>query len=533
MGEEKWEEAMKEEELKENVPVSVKIGKRTVLLIRTNGRIYAIGGKCSHYGAPLNNGILLDHVLTCPWHNARFDITSGAVKSPPAADDLAQYEVKVENGMIMVRKVAFDMTQAASDKGKNAQKKEKICIIVGAGAAGSSAASTMRKEGFDGRIILLTEEEEFPYDRPNLSKDFLTGEVKREWMSLKPESFYSDMEIEILRNYKVIGIEVKEKKLTFAHETQMRYDKLLVATGGIPRTPSLPGTDYEGFFLLRSFADAESILSFLERSECAVIIGGGFIGLEAASALKKRGLEVHLVAPERVPMGRIFGATIGSRIRTEHEKNGVQLHLGTTPKEILKNGRRAKVVLSDQNRIDADIIIAGIGVVPAVGFLENSGLVQDGAIPVNGFLQSGNEDLFAAGDVATVPDSITGEKRRIEHWVEALRQGQHAARSMMGRKSDYSEVPFFWTHQYDLNVRYVGYSNSPDQVMERGDVEGDNFVCGFYEKGRLKAAAGIGRDGEIILLGEVLKAGINITQERFVDEGTDLRAVLMKSREHD
>ncbi|KPJ82698.1 MAG: hypothetical protein AMS17_18870 [Spirochaetes bacterium DG_61] len=318
MEEEKWEEAIKEDELKENVPISVKIGKKTVLLVRSDNRIHAIAGKCPHYGALLQNGLLLDHVLTCPWHNARFDITSGKMKSPPAADDLALYEVKVEDGIVYVRKAAgVAPSEKDEDREKHARKGERIFLIVGAGAAGSSAAVTLRKEGFDGRVIMLTEEGEFPYDRPNLSKDYLTGEVKREWMILKPEEFYRDLEIEVLRNYKVIGVDVNERKITFAHETQMKYDRLLVATGGIPRTPPISGTEFDGFFLLRSFADAEDILSRLDRTKRVVIIGAGFIGLESASALRKRDIEVHLVAP-----GCIFPFRGHSRRDKEERING-------------------------------------------------------------------------------------------------------------------------------------------------------------------------------------------------------------------
>ena len=528
MEEEKWEETVKEEELKDNVPVAVKVGKRTVLLIRSGDDIYAIGGKCSHYGASLKDGVLIDHVLTCPLHNARFDITDGRVKSPPAADDLTRYMVKVEKGIIYVKKA--EAKKAPEKKGKVQKKGDNIFIIIGAGAAGNTAALTLRHEGFTGRIILLTEEGELPYDRPNLSKDFLTGEVKREWMWLKSGEHYRDMEIEVLRNYKVTNVDVKEKKVTFAHETQMRYDKLLIASGGIPKTPGIPGTDFPGFYLLRSFSDAEGILAALGQAEQVVIIGAGFIGLETASSLRKRDLEVHVVAPQLVPMAHIFGLKIGKRLKNLHEKNGVHFHLGITPEEIIQDGKTAKVLLSDQSSITAHIIIAGIGIVPAVGFIESAGLIEDGAIPVNEFLQTENKDVFAAGDVAIVPDSITGEKRRIEHWVEALRQGQHVARSMMGRRLDYTEIPFFWTRQYETSVQYVGHSKSPDTILFRGSEEGDSFVSGYYEQGRLKAAAGIQREKDIILLSEILKGGINISPAQFKDESIDLKEILMKSK---
>jgi NADPH-dependent 2,4-dienoyl-CoA reductase/sulfur reductase-like enzyme/nitrite reductase/ring-hydroxylating ferredoxin subunit len=534
MKNESWEEAVKEDELKMNVPYSAKVGKKTVVLVRASDGIHALGGKCPHHGAPLSEGVLLEHILTCPWHNARFDIISGKMDSPPALSDVAHYEVKVEKGMVYVRKALVEASvQISQDEqnivGRSTSGKRDTIVIVGGGAAGNTAAITLKREGFPGRIILLTAEAELPYDRPNLSKDFLTGEAKREWIPLETEEFYQQLGIEIFLNHKVVDIDIREKTLTFAHESRLSYDKLLVATGGIPRSPAITGVDVPGFYLLRSFYDAEMILAALDNVEHVAVIGASFIGLEVAASLRTRNLDVHVIAPELVPMERIFGARVGNYIKKLCEDGGVHMHLGVTPEEIFGDGKIREVLLSDESKVPAEIVIAGIGVVPAVTFLEETGLVRNGAVTVNGRLQTDNEDIFAAGDIAVVPDPFTGSGRRIEHWVEAERQGQHAARTMMGLESDYRQVPFFWTKMFDTVIQYVGYSHTPEKIVYRGKVEEGNFLSGYYEKGKLKAVAGVGRPKDIIISSEIIKSGYNVSSQYFQDEGKDLRELFLKN----
>jgi NADPH-dependent 2,4-dienoyl-CoA reductase/sulfur reductase-like enzyme/nitrite reductase/ring-hydroxylating ferredoxin subunit len=514
--EEKWEEAGKLEDLKEGIPTAVKVDKKNILLVKIGDEVHACGAKCTHYGGPLKDGVLKGLVVTCPLHTARFDVSTGEVQSPPALDHLPSYDTKVQKGKVMIRK-----REREAPKKTPARKKETF-VILGAGAAGTSAALTLRRRGFTGRLVMLTAEAELPYDRPNLSKDFLTGEVKREWMSLNPPDVYKNLEIEIWTNHKAIGIDLDDNRLGFAHGSQLGYDKLLLATGGIPRTPGLPGTDTTRFFLLRSFSDAEAVLKALEGSREVIIIGASFIGLEVAASLRSKNLSVHVVAPEKVPMAKVFGDRIGGYVQALHESKGVRFHLGVDAEELTGEGDRRTLKLSDGTSITADLVIAGVGVVPAVNYLDESGLVENGAVPVDRSLQTKREGVFAAGDIAVVPDPASGKGRRIEHWVEAERQGQHAALAMLGEKTPYSEVPFFWTKQYDSSLKYVGNARSWDAVAYRGNVESGNFLAGFYEKGRLLAAAGSGRATDIILLGEILRAGGTVPQDRLQDDGFDL-----------
>jgi len=522
MNENEWEEVIKEEQLEEGIPTTVKAGKKTILLIRSGGNIYANSGKCPHYGAPLRDGVLLDHHLTCPWHNARFDITSGKMESPPALSDLTHYQVKVENGAVFVRK-------APSEKAVPAIKDKQTVLILGAGAAGNACAVTLRRAGFKGRVIMATSESELPYDRPNLSKDFLTGEVKKEWIPLNTEQYYRELEIEILRNHKAVEVDIQGRRVLFAHGGAVKFDKLLLATGSIPRTPSIPGVNVPGFFLLRSLADAESILLALNKVKKVVVMGAGFIGLEVASALRSLDLLVNVVSPEQIPMAGIFGERIGKWIKRIHQESGTRFFLSSTVNEIRGIGRLKEVVCSTGETIPADMVIAGIGVVPAVAYLQGTNLTANGGVPVNSHLETQVSGIYAAGDIAIVPDPFTGEGRRIEHWVEAERQGMHVAGCIMGSEEEYKEVPFFWSKQHETMLKYIGYTRAYDQVSYHGEVESGKFLAGFYEKGNLRAAAGCGMDKEIIYIQNLLKNGKNLPSRLLKDSTKELEQILVEA----
>lgn len=527
----KWEEAASCDDVKEGLPLSVKVGNRNIVFIRRGDKIYASGAKCPHYGAPLGEGVLIDHVLTCPWHTARFDVTSGMMVSPPALDDLSRFEVKIRKGKVYVKKTEKPpfRIQVKREKG--------TFVIIGGGAAGFSAAFTLRKEGFDGRVIIATAESEAPYDRPNLSKDYLSGELEAKWMPLKSPEFYREMCIELLTNYRLILIDRKNRALHFTGGLYLEYDKLLLATGAIPKTPDIPGHDLKNFFLLRSLSDANAIISTLDNVKDVVVLGASFLGLEVASSLRNWDLNVHIVAPESIPMARIFGPEIGELLLKTHISKGVQFHLGVTPERIKGDDRVREVVLSNRKKVHTDVVIAGIGVVPAVTCVSDTDLLENNSVVVDSTLKTRDDNIYAAGDIALVPDHITGKGRRIEHWVEAQRQGQHAARAMLGSNEPYREVPFFWTKQYDKVLKYVGYSKGYDRLVYRGNVESGNFLAGYYTKGQgegspleLRAAASMGRSDEIIIVSELLKAGISVPPEVFQDESSDLREFFEKKR---
>jgi NADPH-dependent 2,4-dienoyl-CoA reductase/sulfur reductase-like enzyme/nitrite reductase/ring-hydroxylating ferredoxin subunit len=511
-----WVKVVAENELMEGAASVVEVEEKKVLLVRSEGRIYACGNECSHYHAPLSDGLIAGHVVTCPWHNARFDIRDGGLVAPPGLNNVSSYETKVENGQVWIRqsgKGTIPMPEGEDDR---------TMLIVGAGAAGNSAAETLRREGFAGRIVMVTGESYGPYDRTMLSKDLLSGEAPAKWLPLRGQKFYDRLKVELMTEKQVTAVDPPGRTVTFADGTTMSADKILLATGGEPRTLPVPGADRAGCHYLRSRKDAESILAELETAKTAVIVGASFIGLEVACSLRTRELEVHIVAPEEVPLANIFGEQIGGRIKKTHEENGVIFHLGQTVKELAGQDRVSEVVLADGSRLAADLVIIGVGVKPAVDFLEGSGLAKDGAVPVNARLETTAEGIFAAGDIAVVPDGRSGEPRRIEHWVEAGRQGMHAARCMLGARDSYPYVPFFWSKQYGSSLRYVGHAPKFDEVVFRGKVTDKFFLAGFYVGGKLAAAASVGKARELIRLGQLLEAGKSVSPDQLKDPKFDI-----------
>jgi NADPH-dependent 2,4-dienoyl-CoA reductase/sulfur reductase-like enzyme/nitrite reductase/ring-hydroxylating ferredoxin subunit len=515
-----WKKAIEEAKLAESVPTPVEVDGAKILLVKAEGKIYACGNECSHYHAPLTDGLLAGHVVTCPSHNARFDIRDGRMLAAPGLNDLPTYEVKLDNGAVYVRQA----TKGAIPMPEGEDKR--TFLIVGAGAAGNAAAEVLRREGFCGRIVMVTAEAVGPYDRTMLSKDYLSGEAPAKWLPLRGEKFYNRLNIEVLTKRRVVALDPKSRTVTFEGGDTLQADAILLATGGVPRRLPVPGADLDGVFLLRSQADAEALIaaaeSAAESGGGAVIIGASFIGLEVAGALRARGLEVHVAAPEEIPLARVFGDDIGRRIKERHAENGIRFHLGRTAKEIRGSGKVDQVVLDDGATLPAAIVVVGVGIHPAVDYLEGSGLARDGAVPVNELLETAAEGIYAAGDIALAPDPLGGGPRRIEHWVEAERQGQHAARAMLGSKEPYREVPFFWSRQLGKSLRYIGFAREFDRVIVRGDVARDDFVAGFYHSGTLKAAASIGHTRELIRLGQILQAGGTVSPEQLGDPKFDL-----------
>ena len=512
----KWHKTVAEDQLKEGAPIAARIGTRTVFLTRVEGRIYAMGGKCSHYGGHLEKGRLQDHIITCPLHTARFDVRTGQVQAPPALDDLAGYETKVEGGAVYVRKIRAEVPSVP--RGDD----DRTFLILGAGAGGLNAALALRKIGFAGRVLMATAEADMPYDRPDLSKGFMAGGTARDQLALQPEAVYQRLGIEILKEHRATGVDRRAKTVVFSNRRKLRYDRLLLATGGTPRVPDIKGTRLSGFFVLRSLRDADAITAAISGAKAVAVIGGSFLGLEVAASLRSRGLEVHVIAPEPVLMARVFGAEIGAFIRRRHEKSGIVFHLERTATEISGGKKVSGVVLSDGSRIAAQVVIAGIGVVPATGYLETSGLLVKGVVPVDARFQTADPDIFAVGDIALIPDPVTGEARRVEHWVEAERQGRHAAWGLAGIAKDYCETPFFWTNQGDVSIKYAGYASSFDRVAFRGDLEAEKVLIGYYREGALRAVASLGRTKEFLAVIEIIKAGTGIPLSRFEDPRAEL-----------
>jgi NADPH-dependent 2,4-dienoyl-CoA reductase/sulfur reductase-like enzyme/nitrite reductase/ring-hydroxylating ferredoxin subunit len=518
-----WQKLTEEAKFAEGIPLAFPLGKSTVLGVRLDGVIHVCGGKCTHYGGSLEKGFLRGSIITCLSHGARFDVKNGRKEAAPALEHLKCYETKVENGDVYVRPAPRAPYPQRPDTANQ------TFLIIGAGAAGNAAAETLRQNGFSGQLTMISPEETLPYDRPNLSKEFLAGKAKPEWLPLRSQSFYDERRIQLKLGHKVIGIDIGTRTVTLDDGDRLPWNRLLLATGGIPRPLEIPGKEKEGVYLLRSRRDAEAIIQAAQRARSAVVIGASFIGLEVASALRQRDLEVRIVAPETLPLQRIFGERIGTWIRGFHEDHGVQFYLGQTVVEILGSGNVEAVRLKDGTVVAADLIVVGIGIKPALDYLTGTGLVKENGIPVDACLRTSVEGIYAAGDIAAVPYGLAGQRIRVEHWVVAERHGQHAALAMLGSAEPYKEIPFFWTRQFDRSLTYLGWANSFDRVAYRGQFGNEGFFAGFYRDGVLHAAASLRRNMDLFITGELLKAGIAIPFEQFSDDKTDLRSLLPDS----
>jgi NADPH-dependent 2,4-dienoyl-CoA reductase/sulfur reductase-like enzyme len=354
---------------------------------------------------------------------------------------------------------------------------------------------------------MITQELRLPYDRPNLSKGYLSGDAGPEALPWRTPEFYRDYGIEVLVGQRVARVEVPLKTLNFADGRTLTYDALLLATGGAPRRLEIPGAQRPNVFTLRSADDADAIIGAALPASRVVVIGTGFIGMEAAAALTKRGLAVTVVGRGAIPLDRQLGPEIGGMLQQAHEEHGVAFRLGRTPVRLEGDGRVHALVLDDGEVLPADLVVVGLGVKPATDILQGVKLNPDGSVSTDRRLRV-TEGLYAAGDVARFPDWRTGEAIRIEHWRLAEQHGRVAAHNLAGRRVEFAGIPFFWSEQFDLFLQYVGHAESWDELIVHGDLAGRNFL-GFYVKGnRVMAAAGLQRDRQLAALAELMRLDI-------------------------
>jgi NADPH-dependent 2,4-dienoyl-CoA reductase/sulfur reductase-like enzyme/nitrite reductase/ring-hydroxylating ferredoxin subunit len=486
----------------------VKVGDTPVLLARSNDDFYALGAFCSHLGAPMAQGLMNDGRIVCPWHMASFEVQTGQQCEPPGLDGLTNYPLIIDGDDIVV-----DVPEGSSPHQTpkmathNPETDGRVFVILGAGIAGQTAAEMLRQEGYEGRIIMITAEAEVPYRRTALSKKYLQSDSADAVPKLRSPEFFEAYGIEVWRDRAVTAVKPYEHSLTFEDGEVLTYHQLLVATGGKARRLDAPGVDLDNIFTLHKAEDAVQIVETAQAGKRAVVIGSSFIGMETAASLTQAGLSITVVSPEAVPFDKIFGSVVGHRLQVMHEENGVQFHLNARATGFEGNGAVEAVVLDNGDRIPADLVIVGIGIEPATGFLEAMKLHSgDGSVVVDAYLRA-VESVFAAGDVARYPDPRSGSDIRIEHWRLAAQHGRIAARNMLGQAVPFKGVPFFWTNQFSMKLHYVGHADDWDDVIIHGDLEAGKFLAFYVESDQILAVLGNGYNQELIAIAEMMRLG--------------------------
>ena len=458
-----------------------------ILLARRGNEVFAIDAICTHYGAPLADGLLVDDTVRCPWHHACFSLRTGALLRAPALQGLSCWQVEQRDGMIYVgdkRSAAERMTAPVGAPSN--------IVIVGGGAAGNAAAETLRNEGYTGAITMLSADASLPCDRPTLSKGFLAGTADEAYNLLRSEDFYREQHIDLKLNTRVTAIDVDKHQLHLADGGSQSYDALLLATGATPIHLNLPGSDLPHVHYLRTLKDGEALTAAAKKAKHAVVIGASFIGLEVASSLRTRGVEVDVIGRETVLMEKVLGAKVGAFLKELHEKHGVTFHLGTSVSKISADS----VTLEDGSVLGADLVVIGIGVRPSLELAEQAGLSVNHGVTVDEYLQTSVPGIYAAGDIARWPDKLSGEAIRVEHWVVAERQGQTAARNLLGKRERFDAVPFFWSEQYDFSLAYVGHAEQWDKAVLDGSLADFDCRISYQRDGKELATAVVRRDLE-------------------------------------
>lgn len=482
----------------------VEVGDAEVLLVKLEGEFYAVGGECTHFGAPLADGVIHKGRVRCPWHQACFDAASGDMEEPPGLDVLSKFEAREEADEVVVS-VPDDATGQTTPEmaEKDLEEDDRTFVIVGGGAAGASAVETLRVNGFQGEIKLITREENLPYDRTQLSKVRIAKNLKGV-PTLRSQDFYEEIDVDVLTDTEVVGVEKDEKGVSLAGGKTIGYDKLLVATGSQPNDLPVPGTELSNVFTLRDPLDLEKINNSAEEGSRAVVVGSSFIGMETAVSLYERGLDVTVVSLSSVPFERVLGDEIGELYKETHSKKGINFELNSSVSSFKGDGEATILELQDGSTLAADFFVLGVGVSPSTGFLENTlELNEDGGIAVDEQLRA-EEDIYAAGDVASFPYWGSGEEVRIEHWRLAHQHGRLAGRNMVGSREKYRSVPLFWTNQFDIYLRYIGYADSWDEIIFDGDISEKRFIGYFVEDDQVLAAVGVNANQKMAALSELM-----------------------------
>ena len=477
-----------------------------VLLTNVDGTVYAVESKCSHFGLPLENAALCGHRLRCPFHHACFDVRDGKQLEAPGMDGVATFSVEVKDGNIHLSDTPNPAAKPAPAPA-SAPNYETFFdyVIVGGGIAAANAVDGIRELDQEGSIALLTREDLPPYDRTHVSKALMDGGKEPADLPVRSEAYYAEQGVDLREKTVVSEVNVEKKTVSILGGDVLTYKKVLLATGGTPRQLDLPGSSLNDVHLVRRATDAEAIKKKVTRGTKVVIVGGSFIGLEAAMSLGKQGGDITVVSPEETLFAGPFGKKIGDWVQGLHEAKGVKFRLGRKVKAINGDGKVSGVQLDNDDELPAEIVVVGIGVKPETSYLIGLAATNDGGVKVNNHLETSVDGVYAAGDIARYPDREGSV--RIEHWKVAAQQGKTAGRNMAGAGEPYTMVPFFWSNQQGVNIRYVGHATDYDEIVYDG-TPGDGPFIAFYLKGdHCQAALGVKRDKDVAMIGELMNAG--------------------------
>ncbi|PFH31742.1 pyridine nucleotide-disulfide oxidoreductase domain-containing protein [Besnoitia besnoiti] len=517
--------------------VAVNGGVEKILLTRTAaGTFFCTGASCSHYGVSLAKGVLtVRGTVTCPLHDAEFDIKTGKCVNGPGLSAIPTYPVQVKGGRV-VADLPTDIAETAEPNyAKTKTGKNETIVILGGGAAAGAAAETLRTEGFDGRIVMITAEKFPPYDRPMLTKNLNAQPEQVELRSLK--TLQEDLDIQVLVATRATGVDVNKKIVNLEGAPDIKFDKLLLCTGSDARKLSnLPNVDARGIFTLRTLEDHQELNKFYQESKKQnsepriAVVGSSFTGLEVASSFKGRCSNVTVIGMESVPFERALGARVGESMKNLITSKGVRYYPRSSVTGFTKSrGRVTGVELASGEVVQADIVIIGAGSVPATQFLKNGDalpLCKDGSIITDPLLRvPSSPDVFVAGDIATYPYVKTGDLIRVEHWAVAMQQGRVAALNMLGRHVPFTQIPFFWSRVFGNNMRFAGWIGGGfDEVIIEGDLEKHQFVAYYVKNDRVQAVCAMNRD-------PVAVAAIELLQLNLMPTPGELRQGLKNSQD--
>ncbi|XP_045125782.1 apoptosis-inducing factor 3-like isoform X1 [Portunus trituberculatus] len=511
-----------EDDLPKDGMKSFEFNGEKVLVVHHKGQLSAIGSKCSHYGAPLEKGTLCEGRVRCPWHGACFNVATGDIEDFPGLDSIPKYDIEVAEGQVKVRasKTLLINGKRTKAMAKRDPNNNSSFVIIGGGGAGASCAEALRQEGFTGRVILITQESQLPYDRPKLSKAM---DIAPEKILLRSESFYESGDIEVLMGVSAEGVNTEEKMIHLSTGDTVAYEKLFIATGGKPRRLGIAGDQLPNVWVVRSPQDANAVAAAAAQKR-VVVVGTSFIGMEVAAFLSSndRAASVTVIGNTSVPFEYSLGHDVGQRIQEMFEEKGVKFIAKSGVVGISEDeGKASGVTLDSGETVEADVVVLGVGVVPNTEFLETSSIPrnQRGYIPVNEHLETSIPGVFCGGDIAAFPLFIEGgEEVSIGHWQVALGHGHTAALNMTGQNVAVKSVPFFWTVLYGKSLRYTGYGKY-DNVIIGGDLENLSFIAYYCRGDKVVSLASLGKDPAAANYAEMLQQGKFLTKQQVVDDG--------------